>query len=253
MKRVLFLMIIIAGVMYGEATTLSPLPFKYGERFSLRIYILGQYVGNYYMRLDGRTNINGMVYFMAHGRILTREDLRHLYDMDDRDVTIFDPQRLLPVYNERFVKEGKWEDHIRHYFFIEEKRCEYYHKTRNYQRNELKAELPVMEYSTLLLYFRALDYDKLDPKEEVRVSYKHRDEVYTTSFSYRKITVSYKGKKVPAIQVKETGGLGIYFTMLDDENRTPYEIRIAAFYIVGFRFVDLKVTINNYQSGTSLL
>ena len=253
MKRVFFLMVIISGFMYGEVRLLSPLPFKYGERLSLRVYILGFYVCNFYMRLDGKTNINGERYYIAQGRVMTQEDIRKLYDMDDRDMIIFDPNSILPVYNERFIKEGNWIDHVKQYFFIQEKRCEYYHQTRNYQRNELKSELPIMEYGTMLLYFRALDYNKIDPKEEVRVSYKHGDKVYTTSFTYNRITVSYKGKKVPAIQVKETGGLGIYFTMLDDETRTPYEILIAALYIVGFRIVDLKVTIYNYQSGTSIL
>ncbi|URA09688.1 DUF3108 domain-containing protein [Thermospira aquatica] len=252
-RKAFFVLFLVFGLSYGEAKILSSLPMKYGERLSFRIYILGQYVGNHFMQINRQTNIAGVIYPIVAGRTLTREDLRHLYDMDDRDWTIFDKRTLFPLYNERIVKEGKWEDFLKQEFVASERACYYYHRTRNYERNEMKGKLPIMDYNTLILYFRSLDYDRMSVDQEIPVSYKHRDTLYETTFTSRKITVTYKKNKVPAIQVREKGGLGIYFTMLDDENRTPYEIRIAAFYIVGFRFVDLRVAIENFQPGTTSL
>lgn len=241
------------NTVFGSPPFLSPLPMKYGERISFRIYILGQYVGNHYMRISGKTNINGTNYPIVYGQTLTRPDLKHLYDMDDRDWTIFDTLTLFPLYNERSVKEGKWVDFLKQEFVASERACFYYHLTRNYQKNELRANYPIMDYNTLMLYLRSLDYNKLKENEEIPVSYKHRDTAYESSFTFHRVEVTYHKQKVPAIQLKEKGGLGIYFTILDDENRTPYEIRIGAFYIVGFRFVDLKVIIENFQSGRSPL
>ncbi|MCX7881777.1 MAG: DUF3108 domain-containing protein [Brevinematales bacterium] len=253
MKTKILFFLFMVSLGYASPPLLSPLPLKYGERLSFRIYILGQYVGNHFMRITGKTNINGTVYPIVYGQTITREDLRHLYDMDDRDWTIFDRTTLFPLYNERSVKEGKWEDFLKQEFVPSEKACYYYHRTRNYQRNELRAKYPIMDYNTLMLYFRSLDYTHIKENEEIPVSYKHRDTAYESSFTYRRLEVTYKKQKVPAIQVKEKGGLGIFFTMIDDEYRTPYEIRIGAFYIVGFRFVDLKVTIENFQGGTTPL
>ncbi len=252
-RKVLLVLLLVFGLSYGEATILSPLPMKYGERLSFRIYILGQYVGNHFMHISRQTNISGVTYPIVFGRTLTREDLKHLYDMDDRDWTIFDTTTMFPLYNERIVKEGKWEDFVKQEFVAKERACYYYHRTRNYERNEMRAKYPIMDYNTLMLYFRSLDYNQMKPDQEIPVSYKHRDTAYESTFTYKRITVTYKKQKVPAIQVREKGGLGIYFTMLDDEHRTPYEIRLAAFYIVGFRFVDLRVTIENFQPGTTSL
>jgi len=252
MKRYVFLSLLVATLGYG-AVLLSPLPMKYGERLSFRIYIFGQYVGNHYMSITGKTNLSGTIYPIVRGQTLTRPDLKHLYDMDDRDWTIFDTHTLYPLYNERIVKEGKWEDFLKQEFVAQENACYYYHRTRNYQKNTLTARSPIMDYNTLMLYFRSLDYNQIGANEPIPVSYKHRDTAYQSTFTYRRLTVTYKKQKLPAIQVIEKDGLGIIFTMLDDENRTPYEIRIGAFYIVGFRFVDLKVTIENFQAGTTSL
>lgn len=249
MKTKMLFFFLVVSTAFSSPPLLSPLPMKYGERLSFRIYILGQYVGNHFMRITGKTNINGTNYPIVYGQTLTRADLKHLYDMDDRDWTIFDTLTLFPLYNERSVKEGKWEDFLKQEFVASERACYYYHRTRNYERNELRAKYPIMDYNTLMLYFRSLDYERIKETEEIPVSYKHRDTAYESTFTYRRLNVTYQKKKVPAIQVREKGGLGIYFTMLDDENRTPYEIRIGAFYIVGFRFVDLKVTIENFQPG----
>ncbi len=254
MLNFIFITFVIFNSLYStNFSILTPLPFKYGENFSFKVYILGQHVGFHYMSIHNFTNINDITYYIVSGQTITRPDLRYLYDMDDRDWTIFDKETLYPLYNERSIKEGKWIDHLRQVFIPEEKKCVYYHKTRNYSENTLSGENPIMDYNTLMLYFRALDYSKIDNKTLIPVSYKHRDIIYNSSFTYQRITVNYNKNKYPVIQVKENGGLGIYFTMLDDENRTPYEIRITAFHILGFRVVDLRVVIESYNKGSQEL
>ena len=251
--RFLLLIFFMPIILFGEVKILNPLPFKLGEHFSFKIFILGQYVGLFHMQLPTNTNINDVVYPITFSQLFTRPELRSLYDMFDSDKTIFDHTTLLPVYHERTIKEGAWEDHLRLTFSHSEKACFYYSKKRDYKELKLVGKNPIMDYNTLLLYFRSLDYNSIDLKENIYVSYRHRENVYNSYFNYERVVVTYKKQKVKAILVKENGGLGIYFTMLDDENRTPFEIRIGAFYIVGFRFVDLYVLLENFYPGSELI
>ncbi len=244
--KFLYFFYFIPLFLFGEVKILKPLPFKIGESFSLKIYIIGQYVGLFQMQITNNANANQPV---TSSQLFTRPELRSLYDMYDSDITIFDKATILPIYHERTIKEGQWEDHLKLTFLHPEKTCFYYSRKRNYKELKLNGTNPIMDYNTLLLYFRALDYNSINPEEKINVSYRHRETIYNSSFTYERVLVTYKKQKVKAIRVKEEKGLGIYFTMLDDENRTPFEIRIAAFYIVGFRFVDLYVLLDNFYPG----
>ncbi len=247
-----FFMLFLPLLCFGEIKILNPLPFKMGERFSFRILILGQYVGIFNMQLERTTNINEKLYPVTSSQLFTKPDLRHLYDMYDSDWTVFD-ENVLPLYHERYIKEGKWEDHLYMTFFHEVKNASYFSKKRNYNELKFTGNFPIRDYNTLLLFFRALDYNSISQKEKINVSYRHREQIYNSCFTYERVTVTYKKKKVKAIRVKEEGGLGVIFTMLDDENRMPFEIRIGAFYIVGFRFVDLYVVIDDFSPGTEIV
>jgi len=244
----LFLFMSIVVVSRADEHLLSPLPMKIGEKMIFTIRILGIVAGEQTIEVYGYTNFNGERLVYGGGRTYTIGIVHRMYKMADRDITFMNPDTLAPVYNERIVHEGKWNDHLWFNYMTNKVK---YRQLKDHNR------LHVVEFSglihsfyTMIAYLRSLDYDYyIESGKKIRFNYMFGNELTKTEMVAKYKTIYTHRKKKQVIDISEIGGQGYHFTILDDEDRRPLKLIIPSYNIPAFKRVDFVIELKKFIRG----
>ena len=243
-------LLVISGNIFPNLKFISNLPFKAGEKLVLSISVLGVYIGDQEITIDDVTNYDGHRVIVGKGQLSTTPFISSIYKVDDREVSYVLPDDYIPVYYERWINEGTWHDNIRFNFYPDEHKVDYYQKYFNYDKKTIDFKGILRNYFTLIACMRSVDYDSLiSNNENIEIDYLYGTSIKNAKFkpSFKKIR--YKDKVVESIYIDEIGGIGMHFTILNDEFRTPIKLVIPAFEVIGFRTISINVELKEFKEG----
>ncbi len=227
-------------------------PFKAGEKLVLSVSVLGVYIGDQEITIEDVTNYNGQKVIVGKGRLTTTPFISSLYKVDDREVSYVIPDGYVPIYYERWINEGSWHDNIKFNFYPDEHKTDCFQKYFNYEKKTLEYKGILRNYFTLIACMRGVDYDALiKDNENVEIDYLYGTTIKNAKFkpSYKKIR--YHDKELESINLEEIGGVGMHFSILKDEFRTPISLIIPAFDVIGFKTISIYVELKEFKEGTT--
>ncbi len=253
MKKILLCMslILLFDLSFADIKFLPDYPFKIGEKLKLTVSILGVYIGDQEVSIDGSTNYNGYNVYIGSEHLFTTPFISSLYKVDDSAISYIVPENYIPIYYERWINEGSWHDNIKFNFSLDGHKVEFAQKMYNYEKKTAEYEGILRNYFTLIFCMRGIDYNyHIKNKVNIDIAYLFGTNIKKASFkaSYQKI--NFKGKDTDSIYLEEIGGVGINFYILNDENRTPIRLIIPAFEVIGFKTISVYAELKEFIKGT---
>lgn len=250
-KLLLLMSISIASPAFAEVRYISPYPIKIGEKIVFTIKVFGIYAGDQVATIDGYRTFQGQKVIVGNATVKSTKTVSKFYNLDDKEVTYFLAKNLNPVYNEKWIVEGKWHDHMVYTFSPTQ--IQYYNKMDGNRIKKIPFRGSNMKnYYTLVISVRSIDYDYyISKKKKIYIHYLLKEKPYLAILKPKYITVKYNGKKQRAIYLEEIkGGLGFKVTILDNKYRIPLNMTIPTLKTDGKKSIELHAILKSYKPGT---
>ena len=247
-----FMLLSTVAVAQTEEHLLSPLPMRIGEKMIFTIRIFGIVAGEQNIEVYGYTNINETRMLYGGGKTYTVGTVHRMYKMADKDITFMNPYTLAPVYNERIVHEGKWDDHLWFNFTTNQVQ---YHQIKDQNRlRTVKFKGIIHSFYTMIAYLRSLDYDYyINSGEKINFNYMFGNKLTKTKMVAKYKIIYTHRKKKQVIDIREIGGMGYHFIILDDNDRRPLKLIIPSYNIPAFKRVDFVIELKSFKRGTKYI
>jgi len=249
---ILFLIFILVFVsqIFPSHRFITPYPMKIGERMSFKVRALGTYLGDQNVSIDKMMTFQGKQVVVGYAEIKSTSFVSRFYELNDRETTYFLPDSLNPVYNEKWIHEGNWKDHM--VFTFSPQRTQFH----NQQGGNKIRRIPfngtnLKNYYTLVMTLRAIDYEYYISKNEyIRINYLLGEKPMNAVLIPKYVTVRHNRKDYRAISIEEMkGGLGFKATLLDDPHRTPFKMTIPSYNTDGWS-IDFNAELSSFTPGT---
>lgn len=250
--KIIVLMIIIFlpfKTFTAEYQLLEDYPFKIGESLTFSVKALGVYLADQVTTLHELTTYEGNEAVKGTVTLANSGIASKLYYVDDEETTYFQTDSLNPVFYEKWIQEGKWINHQKFEFHLEEGSISYYtaHLGADWYKTNAPANL--MNYLTMILLLRALDYDYyIENDISIEVNYLFDIHVTEAEFIAEYSTMRFERERIDVIHMEDTKGLGFEITLSADENRLPLKIIVPPYDNEGVS-VNFKADLIEYELG----
>lgn len=250
MRIFLILAVLTPALLFATEYELTDeLPFSIGESLTFSVKALGIYLADQITTLDELTTYDGMTAIKGTVTLANSGVAAKLYFIDDEETTYFTPDTLAPIYYEKRIHEGKWENNQKFDFMPGEAQFKYYSEKAGSAWTTVDASAELRNYLTMVLLLRALDYDYyIGEAVPIKIDYLFDVNVTSATFTASYSTMKYQRKRIDVIYLEDTAGLGFEVTLSADENRLPLKVVIPPYDNSGVS-VDFVAELIDYELG----
>jgi hypothetical protein len=250
MKKLLFLGTVFLTIMVSTVSLLlADPPFSPGEKIRYGINAAGFPVGKQLIHLQKMVNYDGQPAFHLYGESRTSGLVGLLYRLDDKWDVYMNRETLLPLRVEKDMKEGKKEGYFT-YDIDQENRTVAIVKNRGESNKLVEAENTVLDLFSLIYFYRnnpdlfdePYTFDFLEPNDVQTVTFEKK--------GTRDIELPYLSRhaKIPAVRIKQVGGIGIEIFVSDDELRLPLRMLVPS-KLPKDRQLNVEFILEQYDPG----
>jgi hypothetical protein len=227
----------------------SPHVFGVGEKIKYEVRAAGFFMGNQTIELQSAKSLDGHEVFLLYGHTDSSRFMDLFYEVDDKWLVFIDKQRLIPLRVEKDMLEGKRKSYLVYHIHQDEKRV-VFDNTTDGTSQEKEAQNLVFDVFSLAYYYRqyperfdsVFTFDFLEERGLQTVRFKNEGAVQITVPSIS------QNHKLPALKMKQVGGIGIEIYVSDDELRIPLKIVTPARLKKG-RTLTVEMNLEKYLAG----
>jgi len=228
LKLVIIMSFIATLPFHGFAET-ADIPFSVGEKLRYSIHAAGFYVGRQTIELKEMAKLAGVDVYTLYGLSKTSPFVSIFYRLNDKWLIFMEKSTLLPMRIEKDMVEGKSKGFIIYDIDQDIGTVVIQNKTTN-KNKTVHAENIVFDLFSLIYYYRKdpslfnnlFTFDFLEPKNVQTVQFRNEGE---ENIIVPKIS---KTKKIPALKLKQVGGVGIEIYVGNDNLRLPLKMVVPS-------------------------
>ena len=227
----------------------SPLVFGVGERIKYEVRAAGLFMGNQTIELQSAQTLDGHDVFLLYGHTDSSKFMDLFYQVDDKWNIYIERSRLIPLKVEKNMLEGKRKSFIV-YEIDQDRHRVVFKNTTDGSSKEVDAGNIVFDVFSMAFYYRqyperfnsVFTFDFLEEWGLQTVQFKNEGpvQILVTSIS--------QNHKLPALKMKQIGGIGIEIYVSDDALRIPLKIVTPAKLKKG-RTLKVEMNLEKYAPG----
>jgi hypothetical protein len=250
LASLLLILFLIPG--YSEIKLSKNYPLKLGEKLIYSVSALGAYLGDQIITIDSKKEYKGKQVIVGSGSIKSSQFVSSVYNLNDREITYFLPKDITPLYNEKWIKEGDWVDHM--FFTFYPGKIEYKHDKGGSGTTVIKYEgQSILNFYSLIQFVRLVDYDYyINNKLNIEIMYLFGETPTKTVFKPQYKTISFKGKQKGVIYLEEVGGMNFQVSILNTPERIPILLKVPS-YSASSQSINFDVELKSYLPGKTIL
>jgi hypothetical protein len=224
--RILFYSLI--GIIFFKALLIadqSTAPFSTGEKIRWAVHAAGFYMGTQTIEIVSVEEYGGTEVFKIFGHTKSSPFIGIFFRIDDKWTVYTERETILPLRMEKDMIEGKKRGYFVYDIDQQEKTVLIQNKTKNTNKNVVADNL-ILDMFSLVYYYRkypqrfndAFTFDFLEERsvETVQARIEGDEEI-----SVPKVT---RTQKLPAVKLKQIGGIGIEIYVSADDLRLPLKL-----------------------------
>lgn len=233
---------------FSEIKLSKNYPLKLGEKLVYSVSALGAYLGDQVITIDSMKDYNGKTVVAGSGSIKSSDFVSSVYNLNDREITYFLPKDITPIYNEKWIKEGDWIDHM--YFSFYPGKIEFKHDKGGGVTKTIKYEGTfILNFYALIQFVRLIDYEYyINNKLNIEILYLFGEVPTKTVFKPQYKTINFKGKQKGVIYLEEVGGMNFQVSILNTPERIPILLKVPS-YSASSQSINFDVELKSYLPG----
>jgi hypothetical protein len=227
----------------------DPHVFAVGEMIGYQLHAAGLFMGNQTTVLESVDRLDGRDVYILRGHTKSSRFMNMFYRVDDKWLVFVDRHELVPLRLEKDMWEGKRKASLIYHIDQQGKRVVFENTTTGSSK-EKEAEYLVFDLFTLAYYYRqyperfddVFTFEFLEERNLKTIHFKNEGEVMI-----KVIPISNRNK-IPAVKLKQVGGIGIEIYVSTDELRIPLKIVTPARLKKG-RTLNVEMNLDKYKPG----
>jgi hypothetical protein len=206
-------------------------------------------MGNQTIELQSAQSLDGREVLLLYGHTDSSRFMDLFYEVDDKWYIYLEKDRVLPLKVEKDMLEGKRKSYLVYQIDQDNSRV-LFRNTTNGNSKEMEAQNLVFDVFSMAFFYRqyperfnsVFTFDFLEEWGLQTVQFKNEGSVELAVSSIS------QNHKLPALKMKQIGGIGIEIYVSDDELRIPLKIVTPAKLKRG-RTLKVEMNLEKYAPG----